>query len=384
MHAFDDLPRPGGALSRRAWLALAGGTAAFPGAVQALPPAALAFPRDLGSHHDFHTEWWYATGHARSGGRAFGFQVTFFRRRVAEADALASRFAARQLLFAHAALTDLHGRRQLHDQRIARWSGRPAAEAGSADTADASAADTAVRMGDWSLVREPAAPGGGSGYRAKVAAEGFSLDLTLRETQPLLLQGDRGLSRKGPEAAQASYYYSVPQLAVGGTVGLGRERFVLDAPTTRDGAAWLDHEWSQALMHPEAVGWDWIGINLFDGGALTAFHLRRADGSTLWAGGSFRAAAAAARSFEPQAVRFTAGRVWRSPRTAAAYPVEWTIDTPAGRFTLQALLDDQELDSRGSTGAVYWEGVSELRDAAGATVGRGYLEMTGYVAQLRL
>ena len=379
--AFD---RQGGTgLSRRTWLALAAGATAFPGVGQALPPAALAFPRDLGSHHDFHTEWWYATGHARSAGRAFGFQVTFFRRRVAEAEALVSRFAARQLLFAHAALTDLQGRRQLHDQRIARWSGRPAGEAGSADTADASAADTAVRMGDWSLVRDPAS-GGGSGYRAKVAAEGFSLDLTLRETQPLLLQGDRGLSRKGPEAVQASYYYSVPQLAVTGTIGLGRERFVLDAPTARDGAAWLDHEWSHALMHPEAVGWDWIGINLFDGAALTAFHLRRADGSTLWAGGSFRPAGAAARSFDAQAVRFTAGRLWRSPRTAAAYPVEWAIDTPAGRYTLQALLDDQELDSRGSTGAVYWEGVSELRDAAGTAVGRGYLEMTGYVAQLRL
>jgi predicted secreted hydrolase len=137
-------------------------------------------------------------------------------------------------------------------------------------------------------------------------------------------------------------------------------------------------------MHPEAVGWDWIGMNLDDGSALTAFHLRRADGSALWAGGSWRPRGGEARSFGPTDVRFDAERRWTSPRTQAAYPVQWRIDTPVGRFGVRSLLDDQELDSRGSTGAVYWEGLSELLDAQGRRIGRGYLEMTGYAARLRL
>ncbi|MCS4510839.1 lipocalin-like domain-containing protein [Xylophilus ampelinus] len=378
----------GAGLSRRAWLALAG-AATLPGPARAQAPDGLALPRDLGSHDDFQTEWWYVTGHARSAGRDFGFQVTFFRRRVAETAGLSSRFAARQLLFAHGALSDLRGRRLWHDQRIARWSGRPMDAPGSADTADASAADTAVRIGDWSLVREPGAAGGAR-YRARVRNADFALDLDLRETQPLLLQGDSVLqgdsavSRKGPEAAQVSYYYTVPQLAVTGSVQLGRERFALETPTARSGAAWLDHEWSESPMHPDVVGWDWLGINLIDGSALTAFRLRRADGSALWAGGSFRVAGGTVQRFANDAVRFAAGRTWRSPQTGARYPMVWDIATPAGAFTLHTLMDEQELDSRGSTGAVYWEGLSELRDAAGTPRGRGYLEMTGYVAPLRL
>ncbi len=150
------------------------------------------------------------------------------------------------------------------------------------------------------------------------------------------------------------------------------------------GRAWLDHEWSDSLLAPEAVGWDWIGINLLDGSALTAFRVRRADGSALHAGGSWRPAGGAVRSFSSADVVFTPRRRWTSPHTAASYPVVWTVQTPAGGFSVEAEFDDQELDSRRSTGAVYWEGLSRLRDADGRIVGRGYLEMTGYVERLKL
>ena len=125
-------------------------------------------------------------------------------------------------------------------------------------------------------------------------------------------------------------------------------------------------------------------MNLDDGGALTAFQLRRADGSALWAGGSLRSAAGALRVFGADEVRFTPLRRWTSPATQAHYPVQWRIETPAGRFEVQARLDAQELDSRASTGTVYWEGLSDLLDASGRRVGRGYLEMTGYASPLRL
>jgi predicted secreted hydrolase len=340
----------------------------------ALAPRTLQFPRDLGSHPELRTEWWYITGQATSGQRVFGFQITFFRSRVDAAQPLRSRFAARQLLFAHAAITDLQGRKLWHDQRIAR---------AGFGIAEASETDTGIRLLDWQLQREA-----GGTLVADLPAQDFGLQLRFDETQPLLLQGHDGLSRKGPDPAQASHYYSVPQLAVRGQLALQDRRFALDAPQDADPAlrsrAWLDHEWSEALMHPQAVGWDWIGMNLFDGSALTAFHLRRADGSALWSGGSFRAPGQPPRIFAPGEARFTPQRWWTSAASRARYPVAWQIQTPAGAFTVRALLDAQELDSRGSTGAIYWEGLSDLLDAQGRLVGRGYLEMTGYAGQLRL
>jgi len=330
----------------------------------------LEFPRDHGAHLAARTEWWYATGWAGHGDRpSHGFQVTFFRSRTALAGDNPSRFAARQLLFAHAALTDLGTRRHHHDQRIARWSGAPSAALGAASQDDA-----AVRLGRWWLRRE------GERWRSVVAATGFRLELTLERLQPLLLQGDAGFSRKGPEERQASHYYSEPQLRAGAALAVDGGSGV----TPPDGRAWIDHEWSDEILHPDAVGWDWTGINLFDGSALTAFVLRRRDGSTLWAGGSYRTPGQPARIFAADDLRLEPGRRWRSPQTGASYPVQWQLHTPAGRWELRSLMDAQELDSRGSTGTVYWEGLSELLDGSGRRVGLGYLEMTGYAGALRL
>jgi predicted secreted hydrolase len=335
--------------------------AAFAQHTLALPAAHLQFPRDFGAHPALRTEWWYLTGSLAAGEREFGFQVTFFRTRIDEAQSLQSKFAARQLVFAHAALTDVQGRKLWHDQRIARE---------GFGIAFAQAGDTDVRLRNWTLQRAA------DGYRARVNAGDFALDLRCAPTQPVLLQGDQGLSRKGPQASEASYYYSEPQLAVQGAVTLQGRRFDVR------GRAWLDHEWSEELLAPQAVGWDWIGMNLDDGSALTAFRLRRQDGSALWAGGSFRARGGSVQPFAN--VTFTPQRRWTSARSQASYPVEWTVGTPAGAFTVRAVVDDQELDSRASTGAIYWEGLSDLLDARGRRVGRGYLEMTGYAGRLRL
>ncbi len=328
----------------------------------------LNFPTDHGAHLAAKTEWWYATGWLGTPTTpTHGFQITFFRSKTGLAQALDSRFAARHVLFAHAALTALPSQQHLHDQRLARWSGAPTAAAAAAklDQGD-------VHIGRWRLRDE------GQAWRVQAAANGFALDLQLLRTQPVLLQGDAGFSRKGPEESQASHYFSEVQLRVAGSVQLGAKT----APAS--GQAWLDHEWSDQMLHPQAVGWDWIGMNLFDGSALTAFVLRRADGSALWAGGSFRAAGAAAQSFKADAVRFVAGRLWRSAATAANYPVQWQLQTPAGAFAVRALLDSQELSGSASTGGVYWEGVSELLNATGQRVGLGYLEMTGYAAPIKL
>ena len=381
MSAPNRLPlsAPGRFSHFRRQLLLAPMLASLPPGAQALPPATLHFPRDAGSHNAFKTEWWYVTGYAQVPGdrgeasRLLGFQVTFFRSRVEATQGMQSRLAARHLLFAHAAVTDVQGRKLWHDQRIARWSGEPAGS-NPADVAHASTEDTAVVIRDWHLKRS------GPHLQARVLATDFVLDLELQASQPVLLQGVDGLSRKGPQAQQASYYYSVPQLQVRGSVTLKDQKYPLATGST----AWLDHEWSQEVLHPNAVGWDWIGINMLDGGALTAFRLRTAQDTALWDGGSYRSGQGVRQVFAQGELAFTPQRRWTSPASRASYPVEWLVRTPAGSFTVKALLDDQELDSRSSTGAIYWEGLCEVFNTSAELVGRGYLEMTGYASPLKI
>lgn len=300
-----------------------------------VPGYRLRFPRDHGAHPEFRVEWWYVTGWLDGG---MGFQVTFFRARPEEESANPSRFNPRQILLAHAALSDPERGRLVHDQRAAR---------AGFDLAGAQTGSTGVWIGDWNLVLE------GSEYRATIAAADFRFDFTFHAGQ-LVLQGEHGFSRKGYRPLEASYYYSRPQLGVAGT---------LDGKPVA-GRAWLDHEWSSAYLAPEAAGWDWTGLNLFDGASRMAFRMRDRAGGTY---------------FTPPGVAMEPLRFWTSPRTGVRYPVSMRVND----LRLEPLMDDQELDSRLSTGTIYWEGAVTAYRGQEA-VGRGYLELTGYWRPMKL
>jgi predicted secreted hydrolase len=338
-------------------------------------PRPLQFPRDFGAHPDDHIEWWYLTGLLEAAAAAglpggqpaerlrLGLQLTFFRVRPAIDPDNPSRFAAHQLVLAHAALADPRRGTLLHEERIAR---------AGFSVAAVSSADTAVEVDRWRLARDPA-----SGvYRGSAQGAQFGFELTAAPTQPLLLQGDGGYSRKTPAAPgaseSASRYYTEPQLAL-------EARVRLDGAGAGDwsGRAWLDHEWSGRLLPPQAAGWDWVGFNLDDGAALTAFRIRDAAGGTSYAYASLRAPGHATRTFAPSQVRFEPLQQWVSPRTRARYPVAQRITAGERTFETRPLMPDQELDARASSGLVYWEGASDLLED-GQAVGSGYLEMTGY------
>jgi predicted secreted hydrolase len=330
----------------------------------AVVPRPLVFPRDHGAHPDFRTEWWYLTGWLDGGPTPLGFQITFFRTRPPITRGNPSGFAASQLIIGHAAIADPARGSLLHDERIAR---------AGFGLAQAATEDTDVSLYDWRLRRQ-----GSGAYVGAIAARSFTLRLTATPTQALLLQGESGYSRKGPQPRNASYYYSQPQLRV-------EAELTRDGRTQRlSGSGWLDHEWSSTLLDAEAAGWDWIGMNLTDGSALTAFQLRRRDGSPLYAYGSLRIAGRTSpQVFGPDETGFATLQTWTSPRTRATWPVAQRVRVGERVFETQPLLPDQELDSRATTGAVYWEGASRLYEKD-AEVGRGYLEMTGYVAPILL
>lgn len=327
-----------------------------------VPGYRMRFPRDEGSHPEFRLEWWYITGWLEAATRPLGFQVTFFRARPDLKHDNPSAFTPRQIMIAHAALSDPAHGRLVHAQRAAR---EGFALAG-ADTGR-----THAWIDDWRLRQE------GRTYRATIPAGDFSFDLALDAIQPHLLQGESGLSRKGPASESASYYYSIPHLRVSGLLTRGGK------PRRVTGSAWLDHEWSSQYMEQDAVGWDWIGINLSDGAALMAFRMRDKQGGALWAGGALRRADGSLRTFAPAEVRFVPGRAWRSARTGASYPVTWIVRAGDLQLAIEPLFDDQEHDTRASSGTIYWEGaVRALR--GGQLVGEGYLELTGYWRRLNL
>jgi predicted secreted hydrolase len=342
-------------------------TAAPPPTPDSYPPVVsgkvLRFPDDEGNHPQFRIEWWYVTGWLTDEmNRLSGFQITFFRARPGSIGGNPSRFAPEQLFAAHIALSDPQRGRLRHDQRVARgvfglaWAGEGA---------------TDVAIGGWRLQAE------GDLLRATIPGRELVFDLVMKRPQPPLLHGEQGFSRKGPLPESASYYYSLPHLVIEGTAG------VAGATSRVTGTGWLDHEWSSAPMEEPASGWDWLGLNLDDGGALMVFRMRSPARANFWSGATLRTADGRTRVFSPQQVAWLPAREWRSTRTGTTYRVEWNIRVDELVVQILPLMDDQELDARSSSGTIYWEGAVTAQ-VEGREIGRGYLEMTGYWRSYRV
>jgi predicted secreted hydrolase len=336
------------------------------GFARATAPRAFSFPADHGPHPEFRTEWWYYTGNLETGaGRHFGFQLTFFRTALAppgpSAPSRASGWAARQLYLAHFALTDTGGRRFQAWARLGRE---------ALGLAGAQASPFRVWVEDWS-----AASAGPEDLPVRLrAAEGdVAIDLTLSGDRPLVLQGDRGLSRKGPEPGNASFYYSRSRLDAVGTVRAGGERLAVS------GLAWMDREWSTSALGPDLAGWDWIALQLDDGRDLMVYRLRRRDGGAdPHSAGVLVAADGTTRPLAGDEATLEVLDHWTSPRSRVRYPGRWRLAVPAAALRVEIVprLADQEL----TVGTRYWEGAVRVEGtAAGRPVaGRGYVELVGY------
>lgn len=365
--AFYYLARPDPPLNPKASLAVAEilRGANDEGYARAIAPRELHFPADHGPHPDFRTEWWYYTGNLEAaGGRRFGFQLTFFRSALApKMPARESAWATRQAWLAHFAVSDLGGDR-FHS--FERWS------RGAAGLAGARAEPFRVWVKDWAAE----AAGGPEPPMHLTAAEGdLGIDLVLQPGKPPVLEGDRGLSRKGPEPGNASYYYSLTRMPAAGTVRLGGERFAVT------GLAWMDREWSTSSLGRNQVGWDWFALQLSDGSDLMLYQLRHKDGSADPASsGTLVSPGDEVRRLALPDFQIAGSGVWRSPHSDARYPARWRIRIPSEKLDLEIrpALADQELD----VSFRYWEGAVDVEgNRQGRPVrGRGYVELTGYAA----
>ncbi len=339
------------------------GTAA--GFARADGPRRFVFPRDHGSHPDYRSEWWYFTGNLfTEAGRHYGFELTFFRVALAaNAAPRESAWASTQVWLAHFAVTDTEGRHFIAAERSAR---------GALGLAGAAGSPFEVFVEDWSA-REDNGPGGPIRLSAKTDAAAIELELTGLESG-IVLQGEDGLDRKGPEPGNASYYYSAPRLAARGTVTVAGERAVDVA-----GLAWLDREWGTSALSPGIEGWDWFGLELDDGRNLMFYRLRRDDGmASEWSGGTLVDATGRRERLGAGDVELEVLERWRSETTGVSYPVAWKLRVPRAGLELEVRprLRDQEID----LSVRYWEGAVavEGRSRGAAVAGAGYLELAGY------
>jgi len=333
------------------------------GFARATAPRDFRFPDDHGPHPEFRHEWWYFTGNLRApGGRRFGYQLTFFRFALSpDAADRGSRWATNQAYMAHFAVTDAQGNRFRFFERTGR---------GALGIAGATARPFRVWLDDWSVEGADAST---LPIRLRAAEGGTSVDLVLDSAGPIVLQGDRGLSRKGAAPGNASYYYSMTRLATRGNV------LVEDTSLPVEGSSWLDREWGTSSLEKGQSGWDWFALQLSDGRDLMFYRLRRGDGGAdPFSAGTLVLPDGSFRPLSPDDVRVEILEHWRSPESGARYPSRWRLRLPTEGLELEVVprVADQEL----RTAVRYWEGAVGVRGTArGKPVeGDGYVELTGY------
>ncbi|WP_116301871.1 lipocalin-like domain-containing protein [Alkalilimnicola ehrlichii] len=349
--------------TRLSVMGILAGEADLTGFARVEAPRAFEFPADHGPHPEYRHEWWYVTGNVKTAqGRHFGYQVTFFRFTLnPEPPARRSLWASNQLYMAHFAVTDTEGEEFHHFERFSR---------AALDLAGAQAEPFRVWLDDWALYGAPDR----ETLRVEAAQDGIGLTLRLRSRKPLVLQGDRGYSRKGPEAGNASHYYSFTRLATEGELRLG------DAVFEVAGDSWLDREWGSSALGEDQVGWDWFSLQLDDGRELMFFHLRRADGSIdPLSHGVLVEVDGRSRALRYGEVEAEPLEYWSSPLgDGTRYPLRWRMRVPAEGLELELIprLHDQEL--RGAFR--YWEGALRVEGSANGepVSGQGYMELTGY------
>ncbi|HYF52596.1 MAG TPA: lipocalin-like domain-containing protein [Planctomycetota bacterium] len=352
---------------------------------------AMSFPADHASHAGFQTEWWYVTGNVKSEtGREFGYQFTIFRRaidaRSPQERGRKSPWAIGDVYLGHLAISDITEKKFYFEESVQRGN---VGLAGATDHSEfASAAkdlQAKVWLGTWSFTRfgdsERDAP---LGWKLHAREGDIEISLTLTETIapiPHGRDGEEGLSRKGPQEGQASFYYSVAGLSTTGTIK------IKDAEhTIASGRSWMDHEWGSNQLAATQAGWDWFSIQLDGGGVLMLYRLRHKDGTVEPASsGTWLSPDGKRTHLKLDEVQLKPGRTWTSPASSGQYAVEWMIEIPKLALSLKvaAAHDDQELKPKSTAGLTYYEGAIRVTGTlSGKDVkGDGYLEITGAPGQ---
>jgi predicted secreted hydrolase len=336
----------------------------------ALEPRVWNFPHDHGAHPKYRTEWWYFTGNLKDqSGNKYGYQLTFFRQglRFTTAES-ANQWSIRDVYIAHFTITDVTETRFTMDERMSR-SG-PALAGALTNNMEVWLFNWKAQMKETTIF---------------LAAQNNDLQLKLQLTpqKPIVFHGDRGFSKKGAGRGQASYYTSFTDLKTTGSIKTRSS----GARIQVNGTSWFDHEFGSAQLARDQEGWDWFGLHLSDGRDLMIYLLRKTDKTiNPESSGTIVEADGTSRHIQLSDISVTVLDRWKSKRSGGSYPCRWRITIPSEQIdiTVAPLVADQELDTRQTTGIIYWEGaVAGQGMSRGTKIDcEGYIELTGYAGSL--
>ncbi len=329
---------------------------------------AIVLPRDLFAHKNAQTEWWYYTGHAKSdSGRHFGFELVFFKRRT-DLDKFGNvplRLLGNPIYFAHFAVTE-------QETKSFRYSHRKSANGLLDDPASASEKHYHLRLGDWS-VRESH---GNHVLRASIGND-LLFEASLKPVKPVVLNGKKkdGVSFK--DEGQASRYFSYTRMELDGDITSNGETEHFT------GSAWMDREFGTWTPTEKQKGWDWFSIQLDEGTDIMVYQLRDSRNNVSdYSAGVFVEKDGTYEHLPYPDFHVTPTGDWKSENSGATYPSGWNIEIPSRGVSLSVtpVVRNQELDTRGTTMIVYWEGACLVAGNVGGNdvTGNAYVELVGY------
>ncbi|HEY8560095.1 MAG TPA: lipocalin family protein [Pyrinomonadaceae bacterium] len=327
----------------------------------------VELPRDLYAHAGAQTEWWYYTGHGETtSGKRFGFELVFFKRRtdLDKFSLVPLRVFGNPLFFAHFAITDL-------EEKKFRYAHRKSANGFFDHPASASETHFHLRLGDWSLRESHGA------HILRATASNVVFEADLKPTKPPVLNGKGGDGVSFKDEGEASRYFSYTRMEMEGDL-------ICNGETEHfKGSAWMDREFGTWTPTENQKGWDWFSIQLDNDCELMCYQLRDSEGQASgFSSGTYVNERGEFEHLTHEDFSIEPTGYWKSPRTNATYPSGWRVKAPKMGLdlTIAPVIQDQELDTRGTTMIVYWEGACEVAGKAGEAdvEGRAYVELVGY------
>ena len=330
--------------------------------------AGVELPRDLYAHERAQTEWWYYTGHMQTdAGRRFGFELVFFKRRtdLDRFGVIPLRLIANPLYLAHFAVTD-------ESRQTFRYDHRKSANGLFDPPANMSAKRYYLRLGNWT-VREAH----GLHFLHATLGDDLVFEVALKPSKPAVLNGHEGRGVSFKDKGEASRYFSFTRMEADGHITWHGETEHFK------GSAWMDREFGTWRTTENQKGWDWFSLQLTTGAELMVYHIRdRAGRPSAFSSGTFVEPSGRSHHLTQEDFTLEPTGNWLSPHTGATYPSGWRLRV--ARFGVEVsvtpVLKNQELDTRGTTMIVYWEGACTIEGRHGdhETKGRAYVELVGY------
>lgn len=329
---------------------------------QPYPITSVTLPEDEAAH-EAPIEWWYWTGHFEDEeGTEYGFELTFFKAYAPPKInilGLPAWWILEKGNIAHFAITDVSNQTFEMSERtnFANYQGGTSNE------------DLDLYVGDWTAKRI-----GEGQHQIRASVGKKTLELVLTSEKPVALHGNPpGIQSMGPGGT--SYYLSYTRMSAEGSLLICEQKSCSEQAVS--GQAWHDHQWGDFELSSYA-GWDWFSLQFEDNTELMLYLIREPSGRYSARAGSF--VTETGRVVDIFAEDFSlveTGETWESISTGAIYPIQWDINVPSQAIDIRVtpVMLEQEMNTRGTTGIVYWEGAIEI---SGSHAGKGYVELTNY------